>query len=127
MKVKELVGVQQTLCYERAFVALISECTDLVNLMQNWVKYFRVEARLSLMMGTFCLMCMITEVTYGLWSPTCSTLCHGICTNIHKVNFKASINPEDTAKRYCELKLKLLKTEISGKKYISKYYMKNTK
>lgn len=47
--------------------------------MQNCVKYFRVDARLSLMIGTFCFMCMMMDVTYGLWSPTCSTLCHGIC------------------------------------------------
>lgn len=46
--------------------------------MQNCVKYLRVEARLSLIIGTFCLMCMMIDVTYGLWSPTCSTLCHGI-------------------------------------------------
>lgn len=30
--------------------------TYFANLMQNCVKYFRVEARLSRMMGTFCLM-----------------------------------------------------------------------
>lgn len=30
--------------------------TYFANLMQNCVKYFRVEARLSRMIGTFCLM-----------------------------------------------------------------------
>lgn len=34
-----------------------------VNLMQNCVKYLRVDARLSLMIGTFCLMCMMIDVT----------------------------------------------------------------
>lgn len=34
-----------------------------VNLMQNCVKYLRVEAKLSLMIGTFCLMCMMIDVT----------------------------------------------------------------
>lgn len=34
-----------------------------VNLMQNCVKYLRVEAKLSLMTGTFSLMCMIIDVT----------------------------------------------------------------
>lgn len=37
--------------------------TYFANLMQNWVKYFLVDARLSRMMGTFCLMWRITEVT----------------------------------------------------------------
>lgn len=37
--------------------------TYFANFMQNWVKYFLVEARLSRMMGTFCLMWRITEVT----------------------------------------------------------------
>lgn len=35
----------------------------LVNLMQNCVKYLRVEAKLSLMIGTFCFMCMMIDVT----------------------------------------------------------------
>lgn len=37
--------------------------TYFANFIQNWVKYFLVEARLSRMMGTFCLMWRITEVT----------------------------------------------------------------
>lgn len=35
----------------------------LVNLMQNCVKYLRVDARLSRMIGTFCFMCMMMDVT----------------------------------------------------------------
>ena len=37
--------------------------TDLANLMQNCVKYFLAEARLSLMAGSVCLMWLVMAVT----------------------------------------------------------------
>lgn len=44
-------------------VLSVASLSYFVNVMQNLVKYLREEARLSLMMGTFCLMCMMMDVT----------------------------------------------------------------
>lgn len=88
-----------------------------MNLMQNWVKYLRVAARLSLMMGTFCLICMMTEVTYGLWSPTCSTLCHGICkdrqTDTLEVLHKYPTDRNSQMSHHCTIKKTVWEKEPS--------------
>lgn len=45
---------------------------ELANLIQNCVKYFLEDERLSLKLGTAFFRCMIICVTYELWSPTLS-------------------------------------------------------
>lgn len=46
--------------------------------MQNWVKYFLDECKLSRMTGIACFKWVIIAVIYALWSPTVSMFCQ--CT-----------------------------------------------
>ena len=47
--------------------------TNLTNFMQNWVKYFLADERLSRTIGTCSSMCLIRAVTKADWSETIST------------------------------------------------------
>ncbi len=56
--------------------------TYLANLWQKLMKYFLAEERVSLSTGTVLRIWLPTVVTYGLESPTDSTLPHGICEDV---------------------------------------------